>query len=191
MREKLAGAARVFLTAYIGAAGWVLAGCGWGIVVGSALQAVFGRGTHGLLDTAGETSLEATAGALAGMAGGVLLITGCFVCALTLVAAILDRLEGLTPGGKRCRALGGWRSTPLGALVGLACGVCLGPSLGATVGAGAVITSFHGTPIPCPWVQGIGCLGVLVGGIVGAAGLWRSIYRQLPERWREEIRPRR
>ncbi len=42
MPERLATAVRVLLSAYAGAAGWVLAGCGWGVVVGSALEAAFG-----------------------------------------------------------------------------------------------------------------------------------------------------
>jgi hypothetical protein len=70
MRGRFAAAIRVLMSAYVGAVVWVLAGCGWGVVIGSALEAAFGRGTHDLLDAAGETSLEAIAGGLAGMAGG-------------------------------------------------------------------------------------------------------------------------
>jgi hypothetical protein len=187
MRGQFAAAIRVFMSAYVGAVVWVLAGCGWGVVIGSALEAAFGRGTHGLLDAAGETSLEATAGALAGMAGGALLTTLLLVGAMVPLAALLDKRDGLHTRGNGGLGLRQEGSTRLGALLGLVCGLSTGTALGSLVGAASLLDSIQGRPFSCAFVQRGTRLGIFVGGIVGAVVLVRTIYRQIPKAWQEAL----
>src|SRR5690348_15443207 len=99
VRAELGSLGRVFLPAYGGAVGWVLAGCGWGLILGSALEAAFGQGTAGLLDAAGELSLEAVAGALLGMAGGTLVLAGGIILLGAPLLALIGKLNGRYPPG--------------------------------------------------------------------------------------------
>jgi hypothetical protein len=178
---------RVFSSAIAGAAAWVLAGCGWGVVIGSGLEAAFGRGIHDLLDSAGETSLEATAGALAGMMAGAFLTTLLFVGMLVPISLLLDKLQGPDPRGNRGLGLPQYRSTRLGALIGLVCGMTFGTALGALIGAASLLDSIQGRPFTYAFIQKSTRAGVFLGGIVGAVALGRAIYRPMADLFREEI----
>jgi hypothetical protein len=183
MRGRLETTLRVFFSAIVGAAGWVLAGCGWGVVIGSALEAAFGRGTQGLLDAAGETGLEAAAGGLAGMMAGALLGTLLYFGTLVPLAALLDKQQDFCPPANR--GLPPYRSTRLGVLIGLVCGASIGTSLGALQGAAYLLDSIQGRPFSFAFVQVSTRVGIFLGGIVGAVALGRTIYRQMAEVLRE------
>jgi hypothetical protein len=162
---------------------WVLAGCGWGAVVGGALEAAFGRGVRDLPGAAGETSLEAAAGGLAGMTAGAVLMTALLVGTLVPVAAVLDALQkGFTSQGRP--GLRHESSTGRAAWMGLVAGMSVGTALGALVGAAFLLDRIQGRPFSFAFVQVGTRLGAFAGGIAGAAELGRSIWQQTPEVWR-------
>jgi len=141
-----------------------------------------------LLEAAGETSLTATAGALAGMAAGALLMTSLLVGTLVPMTALLDRLENRYCLRRRGLVLRPESSTLLGALMGLFCGVSVGTPLGALAGAASLLDLIEGRPFSFAFVQVGTRLGIFVGGITGAAAAVRAVYRQVPEGWRDEVR---
>ncbi len=188
MREQLATARRLFLGAYPGAVAWVLAGCGWGVVIGAALEATFGQGADGLLDAAGETSLEAVTGALLGMVGGTLVLACGHVVTLAPTFALVGKVAGLLPCGRHHLGVRDRPNARLGALTGVVCGIISGTALLPFLGAGALLESIHGQPVPRTFVQGGTLFGILAGGIIGLVGLGRTTWQRLPEAWREEVR---
>jgi hypothetical protein len=184
-RAELGALGRVFLPAYGGAVGWVLAGCGWGLIIGSALEAAFGRGTDGLLDAAGELSLEAVAGALLGMAGGTLALAGGIILLAAPLLALIGKIDGRYPPGRSgflCE-----RSFRAGVAAGVVTGVIHGTWLFPALFAAALLESIHGRGVPFTPLQGATLAGILAGGIAGAVSLVRTMWRALPPAWREEI----
>ncbi len=188
MRQQLAIAARLFFPAYGGAMVWVMAGCGWGVVIGSALEAVFGRGADGLIDAAGETSLEAVAGALAGMVGSTLIQTCLHLVTLVPLFALMERTAGRYPPGCRCRGIWYECSARSGALASVIGGVVFGIVCAPVCVAAVLLESIHGRPVPCTFIQWGTLGGLLAGGIVGLAAMGLAVHRGMPESWREELR---
>jgi hypothetical protein len=117
----------------------------------------------------------------------VLLVTLLLVGALVLLAAVLDRLDGLDTRSNCGLGLRRERCTRLGALVELIWGLSTGTPLGSLVGAASLLDSIQGRPFSCALVQVGTRLSIFVGGIVGAVALVRTIHRQMPEGWREEL----
>jgi hypothetical protein len=188
MRQQLATATRVFYPAYLGAMVWVLAGCGWGVVIGSALEAAFGQGADGLIDAAGEISLEAVAGALLGMIGFTL-VAGCgHVATLVPGFYLIGKGCGRFPHNNPNLGLMHERSARVGLLTSFASAVINGTWAGPLLGAACLLESIHGNPVPRTFIQGGTLGGLLVGGIVGLATMTLAIYRGMPESWREELR---
>lgn len=188
MRQHWATAARVFFPAYAGAMVWALAGCGWGVTIGTALEVAFGRGSDGLIDAAGETALLAVAGALAGMVGMTLILAFGHIVTLVPLCYLIGKLSRLLPSV-------GPRPDPMnrhGALVGLitslACALMNGTWAGPMLGAGALLESVLGRPMPRTILHWCILAGLLAGGIIGLAALARAIYRGIPEGWREQLR---
>jgi hypothetical protein len=188
MRGKFATAVRAFLQAYAGAVVWVLAGCGWGMVIGSALEAAFGRGADGLLDAAGETSLEAVAGALLGMVGGTLLMAGLHVITLAPTFALMGKYGGRYPYGNASLGIMHERSARVGSVTGVVIALINGTAFFPLIGAGVLLESIHGRPVPCTLVQGCTLAGLLAGGLIGVVALGRTVWQRLPEPLREEVR---
>jgi hypothetical protein len=189
MRQHLATAARVFFPAYAGAMVWVLAGCGWGVVIGSALEATFGQGADGLLDAAGETSLLAAAGALVGMVGMTLVLAVGHIVTLVPLFYLIGKV------GKLIIPSADWQRDPMsrhaalaGLLTSLACALLNGSWAGPIGGAGVVLESVLGRPVPRTILQSCTLLGLLAGGIIGLVAMGREIYRGIPANWREGLR---
>jgi hypothetical protein len=173
VRAELGSLGRVFLPAYAGAAGWVLAGCGWGIVIGSALEAAFGQGTAGLPDAAGELSLEAVAGALLGMAGGTLALTGGVILLAAPLLALIGNLDGRYPPDSSSFLRE--RNFRAGVAAGLVAGVIHGTWLFPSLMAAALLESIHGRGVPFTALQWATLAGILAGGIIGAVSLVRTM----------------
>jgi hypothetical protein len=188
MSEQRDEAVRVFFGAYAGAVGWVLAGCGWGVAIGAALEAAFGRGTGGLLDAAGEAGLEATAGALLGMVGGTLAMICLHVLKLVPAFVLVGMGAGRYPYNNASLGIMHERSARTGAVTGVVIAVMNGTALGPVCGAGCLLESIHGRPVPESLVQGSALAGLLAGGGVGLVALARTTWHGLPEPWRAEIR---
>jgi hypothetical protein len=185
MRTEWKTVARLFLPAYGRAVGWVLAGCGWGLVAGCALEAAFGRGCEGLLDAAGELSLQAPAGALIGMLAGTLTLACLHLVTLVPLGALMSRCGGRYPQGKvgllhECSA----RSA---AFAGLLCALINGTYLFPVMGAGILLESIEGPPVPATWLEGATLAGILAGGIVALVSLLHGLWQHLPPAWRDEI----
>jgi hypothetical protein len=190
MRQHVATAARVFFPAYAGAVVWVLAGCGWGVVIGSALEAAFDRGADGLLDAAGETSLMAVAGALAGMVGMTLVLACGHILTLVPLAHLAGKLSRLLPAVDGEPDPMNQHGALVGLLTSLACALINGTWAGPMLGAGVVLESLQGRPVPATFLQWGTLLGLLAGGVVGLAAMGRAIYRGIPEGWRAGLRRR-
>jgi len=166
----------------------VLAGCGWGVVIGTALEAAFGGGAEGLLDAAGQTSLEAVAGALLGMMGFTLLMACLHAVTLVPIAYLIKKASSREPSGNASLGLMHERS-PRGALLAsVLCAVINGTYLAPMAGAGTLMESIHGSPLPDTFLRWGVLLGLLAGGIVGLIAMARQFYRGMPESWREEWR---
>jgi hypothetical protein len=185
MRAELRGLGRAFLPAYAGTVGWVLAGCGWGLVIGSALEAVFGRGTGGLLDAAGELSLEASAGALLGLAGGTLVLACGIIILAGPLLALIGKLDGRYPPDSQSFLRE--RSFRASVVAGVVTGVIHGTWMFPALGTAALLESIHGRGVPFTPLQWGTLAGILAGGIIGAVSLVRTTWRALPPAWREEI----
>jgi hypothetical protein len=185
MRIEWKNVARSFLPAYAGAVGWVLAGCGWGLVVGCALEAAFGRGCEGLLEHAGVLSLEAPAGALLGMLGGTLTLACLHLITLVPLGALMSRYGGRYPQGKV--GLMHERSARSAAFAGVLCALINGTYLFPVIGAGVLLESVEGPPMPATWLEGATLAGILAGGIIALVCLVRSLWQDLPPAWRDEI----
>jgi hypothetical protein len=188
MRDKWTTALRILIGAYPGAVGWVLAGCGWGVVAGAVLEASFGRGTDGLLGAAGETSLEATAGALLGMVAWTVGMTLLHGITLVPVFVLMGWVGGRFARGDSSRGVMHERSARMGVVTAVACAVVNGTWGAPLLGAGALLESIHGQPVPCDFVQGGTLAGILAGGILALVELGRTCWRQLSEEWRAEVR---
>jgi hypothetical protein len=188
MRQHWATAARLFFPAYANAIGWVLAGCGWGVVIGAALEAVFGRGDGGLLDAAGETGLIAVAAAMAGMVGGALLWTSLHLVALIPFGVLLGRTIGRYPSWVTRPGILFERSARSGAIASVIFGVFHGVAFSPLWLAALLLESIQRKPLPCAFLHWCTLSGVLAGGIVGMLALGRQFYRGMPESWRVEVR---
>jgi hypothetical protein len=188
MRQHLAMAARLFWPAHANAVLWVLAGCGWGMVLGATLEAAFGAGPDGLLDAAGQASLEALTGALLGMIGFTLLTA--FLHTVTLVPAfyLIEKGSGRYPHGDASLGFLHERSPRTALATSLLLAVINGTWLAPMMGAGCFMESIHGTPLPNTFLLWGVLLGLLAGGIVGMVAMVRQFYREMPESWREEFR---
>jgi hypothetical protein len=188
MRQHLATAARVFFPAYANTIVWVLAGCGWGVVIGAALEAAFGRGPDGLLDAAGETSLEAVAGALAGMVGMTLALAAGHIVSLVPLFYLISKVSAQFPSLVRERDPMVKHGALAGLLTSLACALLNGTWAGPLCGAGAMLESIHGRPVPSTLLQWGTLIGLLAGGIVGLVTMAHAICQGIPESWREALR---
>jgi hypothetical protein len=188
MRQHLATAARVFFPAYANTIVWVLAGCGWGVVIGAALEAALGRGIEGLLDAAGETSLEAVAGALAGLIGMTLTLACGHILTLVPLFYLAGKLHRLLPNAGRPHDPMNEHAVLAGLLTSLTCALMNGTWAGPMLGAGCVLEEIHGRPVPSTWLQSCTMLGLLAGGVIGLVALGQGIYRGIPARWHEGIR---
>jgi hypothetical protein len=180
MRKKLAAAVRVL--AHAGAEGfaWVLAGAGWGLLGGIALEAVFGHGTEGLLDAAGEAGLAGAGGALVGVLVGGTALVGSPALGGALGGALCERAGGRHPWGDRGRGLLDECSARSGAIGGALGGALVGPVIGAACGAGLALEAVAGTDPPYAFVQGAVIAGVLAGAVGGEVAAWRAVWPELP-----------
>jgi hypothetical protein len=188
MRQHVTTAARVFFPAYANTIVWVLAGCGWGVVVGAALEAALGRGTDGLLDAAGETSLEAVAGALAGLVGMTLALACGHILTLVPGFFLIGKVHRHLPSADRPHDPMNEHAALLGLLTALALALMNGTWAGPMLGAGCMMESIHGRPVPSTYLQSCTMLGLLAGGVIGLAALGHAIYRGIPASWHEQIR---
>jgi hypothetical protein len=188
MTANLSRGARVFAGAYAGAVTWVLAGCGWGVVIGAALEAAFGRGADGLLAATGETALEATAGALLGVVAAPLLLAALHLVTLVPAFALIGKGADRYPYGNRDLGILHERSARVGAVTAVVIGLINGTMFGPVCGAGSLLESIHGGRLPCAFVEWCTVAGVLVGGVIGLAAMAHTIYWQVPEEWRQEFR---
>ncbi len=187
MRAQLKTLVRLFLPAYLDAITWVLAGCGWGIIVGCILEAVFGRGADGLLDVAGETTLEAVAGSLCGLVGGTLTLGLLHLVTLVPIASLMGWLGGRFANGDASRGILQERSARAGALAAVLCAVINGTYMFPMLGAGLVLETVNGPPVPHTALEGATLAGILAGGIIGLIALLRGAWQRLPQTWREEF----
>jgi hypothetical protein len=64
----------------------------------------------------------------------------------------------------------------------------IGTTIGAMCGAGIMMESIHGPEGPTPCLHWGTALGALAGGILGVIEMGQTIYRALPEYWREQVR---
>ncbi len=188
MRQPWATAARLFSPAYADTIVWVLAGCGWGVTVGMALEAAFGRGADRLLDAAGETSLLAVAGALAGMAGMTLMLACGHIATLVPAFHLVGKGGGLYAPGTEGRGVLHERSARVGLATSLTLAVVNGTWAGPLIGAGCLLESVAGRPVPGTFLESCTLLGLLAGSVVGVVALGRTFYRGMPEGWRHELR---
>jgi hypothetical protein len=178
----------VFFPAYANTIVWVLAGCGWGVVIGAALEAAFGRGIEGLLDAAGESSLEAVAGALAGMVGMTLVLAFGHIVTMTPLFYLAGKLHRLLPNAGRPHDPMNEHAVLAGVLTSLACALMNGTWAGPMLGAGCVLEEIHGRPVPSTWLQSCTMLGLLAGGVIGLAALGQGFYRRMPASWHDGLR---
>jgi hypothetical protein len=188
MRQHFATAARLFFPAYANAIVWVLAGCGWGVVIGAGLEAAFGRGADGLLDAAGETALLAVAGALAGMVGISLILACGHIATLVPGFYLIGKAGGLYKAGTEHLGVMHERSPRVGLATSLVLAVMNGTWMGPLGGAGSLLESMEGRPVPSTMIQWCTLLGLLAGGIVGVVAMGREFYRKMPESWRAAVR---
>jgi hypothetical protein len=187
MREKIIAAARVFLTAYASAAGWVLAGVGWGVVTGATLEAIFGRGTEGLLDSTDGAALAGSVGAVFGMLGSGLLMT--FLHGITLIPlfALIGKVSGRYAPGQEHLGLMGERSVRSGALVVVILATLMSLTLGAMCGTGITLESIYGEGGPTLALHWATAFGTLIGGIVGVIEMGWTVARALPPEWQQQV----
>ena len=186
MYEKIASALRAFLPAYANAVVWVLAGCGWGMLIGSILEAAFGRGADGLLDAAGETSLEAVTGALLAVVAAPVILCSLHLVTLAPLIALMGKFGGRYPHGIVSLGIMHERSARMGAVTSLLCGFINGMGLGPMIGAGVLLESIHGQGgSPVPLLEWSILAGLLAGGILSVVTLGRTLWRSLPETLRE------
>jgi hypothetical protein len=178
---------RVAGRALVALATWVLAGVGWGLLAGGALEAVFGQGADGLGEALGETSLVATFGAVVGVFGFGALLTA----APALGGALGGLLGGLLqPRASRPASAGllhqtGPRAGAIGGAIG---GAITGPVVGALCGVGITLDHIHGKDWDFGFVYWLTILAAGAGAFCGAIEVLGIIYGALPERLRHELR---
>jgi hypothetical protein len=187
MRAHLRTLVCLFVPAYLDAITWILAGCGWGLIVGCILETAFGRGADGLLDAAGETSLEAVAGALCGLAGGTLTLGVLHLVTLVPIASVMGWLGGRFANGDASRGIMQERSARAGAVAAILCAVINGTYMFPMLGAALVLESVNGPTVPHTPLEGATLAGILAGGIIGLITLLRGAWQRLPQTWREEF----
>jgi hypothetical protein len=170
---------------------WTLAGGGWGLLLGGALEAILGQGTDGLFEAVGETSLVATGGALPGLLGFGLVM----ICAGGTGGAIGGFLSsravaaGLVPPPP-VRGPGIWyeNSPRAGALGGGVGGAVVGPIIGAMCGAGLALDAAFGQEWAYQFVYWLAILGFAAGAACGVVAAGRTLFDALPGATQEYIR---
>jgi hypothetical protein len=178
----VAGRALVSLTT------WVLAGGGWGLMIGGALEAAAGQGPDGLFEAAGETSLVATGGALLGLFGFGLPLA----CAPAVGGALGGLLSGLAQRGHprpaRCPSIWHETSARSGAFGGAVGGALVGPVVGVMCGAGLALDALHERPWDYSCLYWLTALGFAAGALRGVFQAGGIIFRALPRPVQDQIR---
>jgi hypothetical protein len=157
------------------------------VVTGAFLEAVFGRGTVGLLDAADGAALGGSVGALLGVVAvglGSTCLNG-----VTLVPwfALLGKLRSLYPTGREGLGLMDELSARTGALCSVILGVCVSLTCGAMC-AGLALEWVYGKAGPTPALHWGTTWGALAGGVAGLVEMGHRVWRALPKRWQEEVR---
>jgi hypothetical protein len=187
MRETLKALAVVFVRAWGSATAWTLAGCGWGVVIGAALEATFGLGPGIVLEAAGQISLEAATGAVLGVAAQLLLIAF-FGAELFALMALQNRLRSRLPRGNPVVGVRHERRALIGAFMGLPGLLSCLLGFGAFGGAGLMMELIHGGRTPWEFVEWGAAFGCLAGAVIGNVELLWTLHRALPPSWQEELR---
>jgi hypothetical protein len=188
MRKLISAAMRVFLPAYGSALAWILAGIGWGVVIGSSLDAAAGRGTEGLLDAAEGAALVGSAGALFAAVAGCLTMTCLHGVTLVPLIALVGMFSRASPPGQIAPGIMNETSVRSGALVSVILGLFAGMTFGAMCGAGIALEEVYGKTGPTPALHWGTALGTLAGGVAGLVEMGRTVWRALPEHARQQLR---
>ena len=133
-------------------------------------------------------ALIAVAGSLAGMVGMTLVLALGHTATLVPAFFLMGKVGGLFKPGTEGHGVMHERSARVGLVTSLLCALINGTWAGPMLGAGCMLESIHGRPVPVTFVQWGTMLGLLAGGIVGLAALGRQVYRGMPENWRAALR---
>src|SRR5262249_7314960 len=140
MRQLLRAAARAYVSALV----WVLAGIGWGVLTGAALESLFGNGLDSLPAALDEVALASSLGGLVGAVASTIVMLCLHGLTLVPLAALLGKVAGRYPRGQVNLGITAERSARSGALVTVILAPCFGLTIGAMSGAGMSLETAYG-----------------------------------------------